>query len=49
MNEIKVNNEKVKVSIAKMLSDKNSIRSYMKGKISLSTLTKKGIKLAKPL
>jgi hypothetical protein len=49
MDETKINKTKVNESVAKMLSDKNSIRSYMKGKISLSTLTKKGIKLAKPL
>ena len=32
-----------------MLSDKDVVRSYMKGKASKNTLSKKGIKLAKPL
>lgn len=36
-------------SIAKMIADKELVRSYIKGKTSLQTLTKKGIKLAKPL
>ena len=36
-------------SVAKMLSDKEAVRSYIKGKSSFQSLTSKGIKLAKPL
>ena len=36
-------------SVAKMVSDKEIVRSYIKGKASIQTLTKKGIKFAKPL
>lgn len=36
-------------SIAKMVADKEMVRSYIKGKTPLRTLFKMGIKLAKPL
>ena len=36
-------------SVAKMVTDKEVVRSYIKGKTSIQTLTKKGIKFAKPL
>ncbi len=36
-------------SVAKILTDKQFVRSYIKGKIPIQTLTKKGIKFAKPL
>ena len=36
-------------SVAKMVSDKEIVRSYIKGKTPIQTLTKKGIKFAKPL
>lgn len=36
-------------SVAKMVTDKEFVRSYIKGKTSIQTLTKKGIKFAKPL
>jgi hypothetical protein len=36
-------------SVAKMLSDKESVLSYIKGKTTLQALTQKGIKFAKPL
>lgn len=36
-------------SLAKMVADKESVRSYLKGKLTLTSLTKQGIKLAKPL
>lgn len=49
MNKIKINKDKVIKSVAKMLSDKELVRSYMKGEVSIQTLSKKGIKLAKPL
>ena len=49
MNKVTINKDKVIKSVAKMLSDKEVVRSYMKGKTSKNTLSKKGIKLAKPL
>jgi len=49
MNKVKINRDKVIKSLAKMLSDKEVVRSYMKGKTSKNTLSKKGITLAKPL
>ncbi len=36
-------------SMAKMLSDKKIVRSYIKGNTSIKTLDEKGIKFAKPL
>lgn len=36
-------------SISKIISDKEAVRSYIKGETSIQTLTKKGIKFAKPL
>lgn len=45
----KINKDKVIKSVAKMLSDKEAVRSYMKGQISINILSQKGIKLAKPL
>lgn len=36
-------------SLTKMVVDKASVRSYIKGKTSIETLNKKGIKFAKPL
>jgi len=45
--------QKDKVAIIKSLhqtaKNKEMVRSYLKGKISLDVLTKKGIKFAKPL
>lgn len=32
-----------------MVSDKATVRSFLKGKTSIQTVTQKGIKLAKPL
>jgi hypothetical protein len=49
VNKVKINKDKIVKSVAKMLSDKEIVRSYMKGKTSKNTLFKKGIKLAKPL
>jgi hypothetical protein len=46
-NELK--KELILKSVAKMLADKDAVRSYIKGKSSIQTLTSKGIKLAKPL
>ena len=44
-----INKEKIIKSVTKMVADKESVRSYLKGKTKLSTLNKKGIKFAKPL
>jgi predicted transcriptional regulator len=49
MNTVEINKDKIIKSVVKMLSDKEVVRSYMKGKTSKTTLFKKGIKLAKPL
>jgi len=49
MNKVTINKDKIIKSVVKMLSDKEVVRSYMKGKTSKNTLSKKGIKLAKPL
>lgn len=49
MNKVKINKDKIIKSVVKMLSDKESVRSYAKGKITLEELSKKGIKLANPL
>jgi len=35
-------------SVAKMQADKDAVRSYLKGKTSIQSLTEKGIKLVKP-
>ncbi len=45
----KINKENLTKSVAKLLSDKEIVRSYIKGKTSKITLSKKGIKLANPL
>jgi predicted transcriptional regulator len=44
-----INKKTVVKSVAKMLSDKEVVLSYIKGKTTLNELTKKGIKFAKPL
>lgn len=44
-----IKKETVLKSITKMVADKEMVRSYIKGKTSIQTLTKKGIKFAKPL
>jgi hypothetical protein len=36
-------------SVTKMVSDKEIVRSYIKGKTPIQVLAQKGIKLAKPL
>ncbi len=36
-------------SVTKMVNDKELVRSYIKGKTQIQTLTKKGIKFVKPL
>jgi len=44
-----VNKELVLKSVAKIVTDKEAVRSYIKGKTSIESLTTKGIKFAKPL
>lgn len=49
MKNASANKEKVITAVQKMIADKNSVRTYMQGKLTLDQLTQKGIKLAKPL
>ena len=44
-----INKETIIKSVTKMVSDKEIVRSYLKGKTPLNTLTEKGIRFAKPL
>jgi len=44
-----VNKELVLKSVAKIVTDAEAVRSYIKGKTSIESLTTKGIKFAKPL
>lgn len=46
---MKVNKASIIKSITKMVSDKEAVRSYMKGETDLKTIVKKGIKFAKPI
>ena len=41
--------DKIVKSAKKMVANKNLVRSYIKGKTSIRTISKKGIKFAKPL
>lgn len=49
MKNTENNKTKIIKSISKMISDKEAVRSYIKGETSIQTLEKKGIKFAKPL
>jgi len=49
MEKQRIDQKKVLKSITKMVTDKDAVLSYIKGKTSIQTLTKKGIKFAKPL
>jgi len=49
MKKQTIDKKKILKSVAKMVTDKEVVRSYIKGKTSIQTLTKKGIKFAKPL
>lgn len=49
MKKIVINKQAVLPSVAKMVADKAAVRSFLKGKTSIETLTQKGIKFAKPL
>lgn len=44
-----INKKTIIESVSKMLTDKEIVRSYIKGKTTIQTLDKKGIKLAKPI
>jgi len=49
MNQKVINKQAIMKSITKMVTDKDMVRSFMKGKTSIETLTQKGIKFAKPI
>ena len=49
MKKIVINKEAVISSVAKMVADKSVVRSFLKGRTSIETLTQKGIKFAKPI
>ncbi len=49
MKKQKVSKKEILKSVAKMITDKEIVRSYIKGKTPIHTLAKKGIKFAKPL
>lgn len=48
MKTKEIKKETIIKSVTKMVADKESVRSYIKGKTSIQSLTK-GIKFAKPL
>ena len=45
----KVNKDLVLKTVAKMVTDKKTVVSYLKGKAPIESLTSKGIKLVKAL
>lgn len=49
MKTKEIKKETIIKSVTKMVADKESVRSYIKGKTSIQSLIKKGIKFAKPL
>jgi hypothetical protein len=49
MKNKKYSKETIVKSLLKMISDKSNVRSYIKGEISLKTVSKKGVHLAKPV
>ena len=49
MKKQKINKKILTKTFEKVLKDKELVVSYMKGKTTLNTLTKKGIKFAKPI
>lgn len=46
---IKVQNKGIAESVAKMASDKASVRLFLKGKMSIEEMNERGINFAKPL
>jgi hypothetical protein len=49
MKTKEINKDMVLKSVEKMLTNKASVLLYIKGETTLSALTQKGIKFAKPL
>ena len=49
MGKKSISKKTILKSVVKMMSDKETVRAYIQGKTSLETITKKGIKLAKPI
>lgn len=49
MEKKKINKASVVRSVTKIVSDKEVVRSYMKGNTDFKTLKNKGIKFAKPI
>ncbi len=49
MKANKLNKKEVVKLVKQMLTNKELVRSYLKGQISKETLTRKGVRLAKPL
>jgi len=49
MSKDKINKASIVKSITKMVSDKEAVRSYIKGNIDLKTIKNKGIKFARPI
>jgi len=49
MKKITRNKQQVLDSVTKMVSDKNTVQMFLKGKTSIDTLKQKGITLANPL
>jgi hypothetical protein len=49
MKQKEIDKETIIKSISKMIEDKEVVRSYIKGEISIKAVNKKGIKLGKPL
>ena len=44
-----ITKESIMKAITKMVADKATVRSFLKGNTSIETVTQKGIKFAKPL
>lgn len=49
MKKITKNKQQILESVTKMISDKNTVQLFLKGKTSVETLKQKGITLANPL
>lgn len=49
MKKITKNKQQILESVIKMISDKNTVQLFLKGKTSVETLKQKGITLANPL
>ncbi|MBA0882079.1 hypothetical protein [Flavobacterium undicola] len=49
MNNKVVNKEAIIKSVTKMVSDKATVRLFLKGNTPIEKLTQKGIKFAKPI